>query len=85
MDDLNDLDDYAWLIGDEAKKYLRELAQDTRPTLERLTSLRKKLSSARARLVVQQSELRRKAVAKFGELADQLFFTPTQLQQATDH
>ncbi|MEQ8211210.1 MAG: hypothetical protein RH917_15390 [Lacipirellulaceae bacterium] len=85
VDDLNDLDDYAWLIGDEAKKYLRELAQDTRPTLERLTSLRKKLSSARARLVVQQSELRRKAVAKFGELADQLFFTPTQLQQATDH
>lgn len=84
VDDLNDLDDYAWLTGDEAAKHLSELGKDTRPLLERLTALRKTLLPSQARLVNEQIELRRKAESKFGEMAARMFFNPLQLQQATD-
>lgn len=76
--------DYVWLIGDEAAAYLDRLAIDDRPELQQLDSLRKEQSFTRARLLVEQASLRRRAITKFGDLAKRMFFTPTRLEQATD-
>jgi len=80
-----DFADYAWLINDEsAAAHLARLADDPRPTLQKLDALRRELPPERARLVVEQVELRRRAVAKFGDWAARMFFAPTLLEQATD-
>ena len=78
-------DDYAWLTGDAAADAaLTAFAADSRTELQQLNELRKSLSPERARLIVEQIALRRRAVTKFGSLAARMFFTPTQLEQATD-
>jgi len=78
-------DDYVWLTGDAAAEAaLAAFAADGRTELQQLNELRKSLSPERARLVVEQLALRRRAVAKFGPLAARMFFTPVQLEQATD-
>src|SRR3954467_13456996 len=76
--------DYAWLVGEDAALYLTALAEDERPPLNQLKFLRRELSAERARLVVEQVELRRRAASKFCEPASQMFFTPVHLEQATD-
>lgn len=81
---LNELVDYQWLVGEEAAAWLNEFAASSTPSHRILQQLRKDLSAERARLVVQQLELRRKAVEKFGEAAARMFFTDVSLQQATD-
>jgi hypothetical protein len=81
---LAEISDYAWLIGDQGAAWLTRLADDVRPQLQQLESLRRELPVERARLVVEQVELRRRAVEKFGELAAQMFFTRMLLEQATD-
>jgi hypothetical protein len=81
---LSDIADYRWLVGDDAQKWLSEAAESTDPALRLLDRLRKNLTAERARLVVQQIDLRRKAVEKFAASADQMFFTNLSLQQATD-
>ncbi|HMO83539.1 MAG TPA: hypothetical protein PKC18_01325 [Lacipirellulaceae bacterium] len=81
MDDVADL---AWLIGPEGAAWLRRVAADSRPTLQRLAALRRDLSTDRARLVVEQTELRDRAAEKFGDCAGQMYFTPVLLEQATD-
>jgi len=53
------------------------------PTLKLADRLRKDLSAERARLVVQQAELRQRAGEKFDN-ADRMFFTPIGLEQSTD-
>ncbi len=53
------------------------------PTLQLATRLRTALPAERARLVVQQAELRRRAAEKFTR-ADRMFFTPLGLEQSTD-
>jgi hypothetical protein len=81
-----DLSDYAWLVGDEqAAALLATLTDDPRPEIRQLESLRRELPAERARLVVEQAELRRRAVAKFGSHSHRMFFTPVHLEQATDH
>lgn len=78
-------DDYAWLTSDPAAQAtLSAFAVDGRPELQQLNELRKSLSPERARLIVEQITLRRRAVTKFGPLAARMFFTPVQLEQATD-
>ncbi len=78
-------DDYDWLTGDAAAgALLAAFALDGRTELQQLSDLRKSLSAERARLIVEQIALRRRAVTKFGPLAAQMFFTPVQLEQATD-
>jgi hypothetical protein len=78
-------DDYAWLTGDAAAEaLLTAFALDNRTELQQLSELRKSLSPERARLIVEQIVLRRRAVTKFGPLAARMFFTPVQLEQATD-
>ena len=78
-------DDYAWLTSDAAAlTALSELATDGRSELQQLNDLRKTLPPERARLVVEQVALRRRALANFGPTAARMFFTPVQLEQATD-
>lgn len=82
---MTEFSDYAWLVQDEAAaKFLARIADDSRPALQRLDSLRRELSAERARLIVEQTELRRRATTKFGDDAARMFFTPLLLEQATD-
>jgi hypothetical protein len=81
---LNDIADYQWLVGEEARTWLSEAAESTDPSHRLLERFRKSLSAERARLVAQQTELRCKAVEKFGDSASEMFFTDLSLQQATD-
>ena len=77
------LEDYRWLISEAANKWLN-YAGSAEQDLVRLTQLlRKDLSQSRAHLVLQQVDLRRRAGAKFSS-ANEMFFTPTSLEQATD-
>lgn len=77
--------DYTWLIEDEAAAaWLARLADDSRPALKQLDLLRRELSAQRARLIVEQTELRRRAAAKFADDAARMFFLPVLLEQATD-
>lgn len=76
------IEDYEWLIGPEASRWLDEL-KTSADVVERLGRLRKHLSAVRAHLIVEQCELRRRARQKFSA-ADRLFFTRIGLEQATD-
>ncbi|MCR4415284.1 MAG: class I SAM-dependent methyltransferase [Thermoguttaceae bacterium] len=77
------LDDYRWLIGPEAAKWLARAAADTRSLPARLSRLRGSIGAERARLVLEQVELRARARAKFSQ-ADRMFFTRVGLEQASD-
>jgi len=81
---LADLADYKWLTSPEAACSLHALHQSTEPVHRQLAKLRQTLSAERARLIVGQVELRRHAVAKFGNLAAKMFFSDLALQQATN-
>ncbi|QDT73947.1 THUMP-like domain-containing protein [Lacipirellula limnantheis] len=77
-------DDYVWLTNDaSAAAALAAGAAHHRVELQQLNELRKSLPAERARLVVEQLDLRRRAAAKFGVAASAMFFTPVQLEQAT--
>ncbi|MFN0017896.1 MAG: THUMP-like domain-containing protein, partial [Pirellulaceae bacterium] len=78
-------DPLVWLTSDAALPYLdvasRELKADS---LVRLTAkLRKTLSAEQVHLVLEQVDLRRRAAEKFSA-AEQMFFTPKSLMQASD-
>lgn len=77
------LADYQWLVSEAAGKWLALAAASDEPALRLATQLRKDLSPERARLVVEQAQLRGKASKKFSR-ADQMFFTALGLEQATD-
>lgn len=77
------LDDYRWLIGDDARRWLRRVAEDPLPLVRQAAALRREISAKRTHLVLEQAELRRRARVKFSE-ADRMFFTPVGLEQATD-
>lgn len=77
------LDDYRWLISPTAEGWFNELATMEREPLQRAARLRKHLSAARVRLLLEQASLRQRARQKFSA-ADRMFFTPVGLEQATD-
>lgn len=77
------LDDYRWLIGSEAERWLAELAGASGEPEDQAALLRKDLSATRVHLLVEQTALRRRARQKFAA-ADQMFFTRLGLEQATD-
>ena len=79
-----DLADYQWLTSPQAVHWLEDHTSTDDPLHQKLGRLRKELPAERARLVVQQIELRGRAIPKFGKLATNLFFTDVALQQATD-
>lgn len=75
--------DEQWLTGPDAEPYLAEAAASTVDELSLLTRLRKTLSADKARLVVEQAALRRRAVTKFSRAA-QMYFSSVGFEQATD-
>jgi hypothetical protein len=77
------LDDYRWLVGDEAAGLLSHLAASSADLLTLASQLRGTLSSARSHLALEQVELRRRAGDKFARAAEMLF-TPIGLEQSTD-
>jgi hypothetical protein len=81
------MDDFCWLTGPEAAKWLADTAAESRQpgtSAVRLASrLRGQLSAERTRLVLEQVELRRRGGEKFAR-ADSMFFTPVGLEQSTD-
>lgn len=79
-----DLDDYHWLIGDDAARWL-DLAGQSDQTLLAITQrLRKELSPTRVHIVLEQIEIRRRA-ARSGKFdgVDHLFFTDRLYQQSS--
>jgi hypothetical protein len=82
---LADYADYVWLVRDPlARSHLEQLAHEPAIGLSQQRALRQTFSAERARLLIEQADLRRRAVRKFGDLANRLFFTPQLLEQATD-
>lgn len=79
----SDIADYKWLTGSEAAAYLAELAASVEPLHTSVERLRRGLSPAKAHLLHEQAELRRRAKEKFTS-ADRMFFTRVGLEQATD-
>jgi hypothetical protein len=75
--------DYEWLVSSQAAKILDDLPHREETVLKAASRLRKQLSPARVHLVLEQVELRKRAVAKF-PFADRMFFQATWLEQATD-
>lgn len=78
------LHDFRWLVSPDASPYL-ERAANSAPTVRLTQSLRQELTAERTHLVLEQAALRARARSqdKF-RLAEQMFFTSTLLQQATE-
>lgn len=74
--------DIHWLTGPSAEEPL-SIAMAIGDSLAASRQLRRGLSAERARLVVEQADLRRRAKAKFSRAA-QMFFTRVGLEQSTD-
>lgn len=73
-----------WLVGAEAAPALAAAQAEPDPdSVGAAERLRRKYSAEQAAVVLTQTALRRRAAAKFGERAGQLFFTSDGLQQAT--
>ncbi|TQK72650.1 MULTISPECIES: class I SAM-dependent methyltransferase [unclassified Nocardioides] len=81
-----DLDDFRWLLTDEGQALLAEataLVADGAAPLAAGSALRRTTTPERAATALTQVELRARAVAKFGDLAARMYFTPDALEQAT--
>ncbi|MFO0906659.1 MAG: class I SAM-dependent methyltransferase [Pirellulales bacterium] len=76
-------DDYDWLASPAAAPWLARAAESWGDPLRLQQTLRKQLPAERARLVVEQIDLRRRAKKKFSRAAE-MFFTRQTLEQATD-
>ena len=79
-----DLDAFRWLLTDAGQQLLDRAAQllDDDP-LRAAEALRRDGSPEHGAAALTQVELRRRGVAKFGELAQRMYFTPDGLEQAT--
>ncbi len=84
-----DLDAFAWLLTDEGQAVLARAVeatgQDGYDELAVQAQLRRTTTAERVATAIGQAELRRRAVAKFGELAQRMYFTHDGLEQATRH
>ena len=79
-----DSTDARWLVGPEAAAELALAAAEPDPgSLAAAERLRRRLPPGRAAAVAAQVALRRRAGAKFGERAEELFFTADGLEQAS--
>lgn len=77
------LEDVRWLVGPEAAELLAQLTTNTGSLLAVAQRLQRQHSLARVHLLLEQLDLRRKAVAKFPD-AERMFFLAQALEQATD-
>jgi SAM-dependent methyltransferase len=79
-----DLEAFDWLRTDEGQALLaRAAALAGEDPLRAQTALRRDAAPERVAVAMSQAELRRRAVAKFGDLAGRMYFTPDGLEQAT--
>ena len=78
-----DLEDLRWLVSSAGADVLAAAAELTGELMTRLKRLRGLVSPERARLVLAQTELRRRGREKFAA-ADRMFFTQQGLEQASD-
>ena len=83
MTDATVADDYDWLVSAAGAEAFARAAAGPADPLRLQQQLRKSLPAERARLVVEQLELRQRARRKFSA-AEQMFFTRQTLEQATD-
>lgn len=77
-----ELDDYRWLVSDLARPWL-EIAGAASNVFQLSNQLRRDLSPDRARIILEQSDLRKRAGVKFRRAAE-MFFAKTALEQASD-
>ena len=70
-------------VGQEILAQLQTEALQPNHEIRTLTQLRKTLSPQQARSVLHLAKLRQKAVTKFGDVAQRMFFTSASLQQAS--
>ncbi|MGZ6745318.1 MAG: class I SAM-dependent methyltransferase [Nocardioides sp.] len=84
-----DLDDFRWLLTDDGQDLLARAAEAPDDPLRAQTALRKVATGSteeragHVAAALTQVGLRRRAVAKFGDLAARMYFTPEGLEQAT--
>jgi predicted RNA methylase len=81
--DCIELAGYEWLIGPQAAEALADLAGRREPLHITAARLRRQFSAAQAHLLLEQTDLRRRADSKFSQ-AESMFFTSLGLEQATD-
>lgn len=81
------IDDFRWLVGSEAARWLEEASAEARrpgfPPVRLAARLREQLSPEKAHLVLEQVELRDRGRDKFAR-AESMFFARVGLEQATD-
>lgn len=81
-----DLETFRWLLTDDGQALLAEattLVAEGATPLAAGSALRRTTTGERAAAALSQVELRDRAVAKFGESATRMYFTPDALEQAT--
>jgi hypothetical protein len=79
-----ELDAFAWLLTEPGQRLLARARELTgADPLRAQTILRKDAEPAHVAAALSQADLRVRAVAKFGELAARMYFTPDGLEQAT--
>src|SRR5262249_45220977 len=87
-DQVTAIDDYKWLVSEEASPWLARAREEWEAaggevTVATVGRLRRDLSAERAHLILEQAELRQRAQEKFSR-AGKMFFTRKGLEQATD-
>ncbi|KQW49167.1 methyltransferase [Nocardioides sp. Root1257] len=78
-----DLDAFRWLLTDDGQRLLAAAVDAGDDSLATQTRLRRTAEPAQVATAVTQAVLRVKGRAKFGELADRMYFTSEGLEQAT--
>ncbi|BBH18048.1 methyltransferase [Nocardioides baekrokdamisoli] len=79
-----DLDTFGWLLTEPGQRLLVRAAEvRTQGDLRAHDLLRREASAEQVAVTLTQVVLREKAVAKFGDLAGRMYFTPDGLEQAT--
>lgn len=78
-----DLDAFRWLLTDDGQRLVAAATEAGDDSLATQTRLRRTAEPAHVAAAMTQVVLRRRATAKFGDLADRMYFTPDGLEQAT--
>ena len=78
-----DLDAFRWLLTEPGQRLLGRAEAAPDDPLEASARLRRGDSAEHVAAALTQTGLRRRAAAKFGDLAQRMYFTPEGLEQAT--
>jgi SAM-dependent methyltransferase len=78
-----DLDAFRWLLTEPGQRLLARASEAPEDPLEASAQLRRHAEPEHVAAALTQAMLRRRAVAKFGDLAARMYFTPDGLEQAT--